>query len=119
MLVKAVSVLPAPAGQDLRALAAIPYSFVTMWLAVRGTGLTRENASGKKVLVHGAAGGLGTLALPMLSAWETKVTAIAMPPALETCRQAGAADVLDGTLRAIQPARRHVPCHAQFCHLGR
>jgi len=97
VLVKAVSVLPAPAGRDLRALAAIPYSFVTMWLAVRGAGLTRENAAGKKVLVHGAAGGLGTLALQMLSAWGAKVTAIALPSALEACREAGAADVLDGT----------------------
>ena len=38
-----------PADGDLQALAAIPYSFVTMWLAVRGAGLTRANAAGKKV----------------------------------------------------------------------
>ena len=97
VVVKAASVLPAPAGQDLQALAAIPYSFVTMWLAVRGAGLTREHAAGKKVLVHGAAGGLGILALQMLSGWGAKVTAIAMPPGLEACRQAGATEVLDGT----------------------
>ncbi len=97
VLVKAATVLPAPVGQDLHSLAVIPYSFVTMWLAVRGAGLTRENAAGKKVLVHGAAGGLGTLALQMLSAWGAKVTAITMPPALEACRTAGAAVVLDGT----------------------
>jgi reticulon-4-interacting protein 1, mitochondrial len=58
-LAKAAHVLPAPARQDLQALAALPYSFVTMWLAVRGAGLTRQNAAGKRVLVHGAAGGLG------------------------------------------------------------
>jgi NADPH:quinone reductase-like Zn-dependent oxidoreductase len=69
VLVKAAHVLPAPAGQDLRALAALPYSFVTMWLAVRGAGLTRQNAAGKRILLHGAAGGLGTLALQMMSAW--------------------------------------------------
>ena len=97
VLVKAATVLPAPADQDLQTLAVIPYSFVTMWLAVRGAGLTRENAAGTKVLVHGAAGGLGTLALQMLSAWGAKIVAIAMPPVLEACRQAGAADVLDGT----------------------
>ena len=57
VVVKGVSVLPAPSGQALQALAVIPYSFVTMWLAVRGAGLTRKNAAGKKVLVHGAAGG--------------------------------------------------------------
>ncbi len=97
VLVKAGYVLGAPAGGDLQALAALPYSFVTMWLAVRGAGLTRDNAAGKKVLVHGAAGGLGTLALQMLSRWGAQVTAIAKPPGLEACRQAGAADVLDGT----------------------
>ena len=61
VIVKAAHVLRAPAGSDFEALAAIPYSFATMWLAVRGAGLTRENAAGKKVLVHGAAGGLGTV----------------------------------------------------------
>src|SRR5208283_6126526 len=79
VLVKAAHVLPTPASGDLQALAAIPYSFVTMWLAVRGAGLTRDNAAGKRVLVHGAAGGLGTLALQMLSAWRANITAIARP----------------------------------------
>ncbi len=96
VLVKAAHVLPAPAGGDLQALAAIPYSFLTMWLAVRGAGLTRQNAAGKRVLVHGAAGGLGTLALQMLSAWGANITAIALPASLAGCLQAGAAEVLDG-----------------------
>ena len=94
VVVKAAYVLRAPAGGDLQALTALPYSFVTMWLAVRGAGLLRENAAGKKVLVHGAAGGLGTLALEMLSAWGAKITAIARPPMLAGCLQAGAAEVL-------------------------
>ena len=96
VLVKAAHVLRAPADGDLQALAAIPYSFVTMWLAVRGAGLTRENAAGKKVLVHGAAGGLGTLALQLLSAWGANITAIARPSTMAECLQAGAAEVLDG-----------------------
>jgi reticulon-4-interacting protein 1, mitochondrial len=97
VLGKAAYVLRAPAEGDFRALAALPYSFVTMWLAVRGAGLTRENAAGKNVLVHGAAGGLGTLALQTLSAWGAKITAIARPPTLAGCLQAGAAEVLDGS----------------------
>jgi NADPH:quinone reductase-like Zn-dependent oxidoreductase len=87
----------APGGKDLRALAALPYSFVTMWLAVRGIGLTKENAAGKSVLVHGAAGGLGTLALQMLSAWGARITAIAKPSSFDECRKAGAAAVVDST----------------------
>ena len=119
VLVKAAYVLRAPAGGDLQALAAIPYSFVTMWLAVRGAGITRENAAGKKVLVHGAAGGLGTLALQMLSAWGAKITAIARPPTLAGCLQAGAAEVVDGSKAAVRLAWPHVRCDAQFRHLGR
>ena len=97
VLVKAAHVLPAPAGQDLQALAALPYSFVTMWLAVRGAGLTRQNADGKQVLVHGAAGGLGTLALQMMSAWGASATAIARPPDFAACREAGALEVVDSS----------------------
>ncbi len=95
VLVKAAHVLSAPASGDLQALAAVPYSFVTMWLAVRGAGLTRDNAAGKRVLVHGAAGGLGTLALQMLSAWRANITAIARPAMSAGCLQAGAAEVVD------------------------
>jgi reticulon-4-interacting protein 1, mitochondrial len=97
VLVKAAHVLPAPAGRDLHALAALPYSFVTMWLAIRGAGLSRENAAGKNVLVHGAAGGLGTLALQMLSQWGARVTAIAWPSTFDACMEAGAAEVVDCT----------------------
>ena len=96
ILVKAAYVLRAPADGDLQALAALPYSFVTMWLAVRGAGLTRMNAAGKKVLVHGAAGGLGTLALQMLSAWGAKTTAVARPAMHAGCLRAGAGEVVDG-----------------------
>jgi len=101
VVVKAAHALKAPDAAELQALAAIPYSFVTMWLAVRGAGLTRDNAAGRRVLVHGAAGGLGTLALLMLSAWGAKITAIARHPAMAGCLQAGAAEVLDGTKQPL------------------
>jgi D-arabinose 1-dehydrogenase-like Zn-dependent alcohol dehydrogenase len=68
-----------------------------MWLAVRGAGLTRQNAAGKRVLIHSAAGGLGTLALQMMSVWGASVTAIARPPDFATCREAGAIEVVDSS----------------------
>ena len=68
-----------------------------MWLAVRGAGLTRQNAAGKRVLIHGAAGGLGTLALQMMSAWGASVTAIARPPDFAACQEAGAIEVVEGS----------------------
>ncbi|TFV75834.1 zinc-binding alcohol dehydrogenase [Bradyrhizobium frederickii] len=106
VLVKAAHMLSAPRGWDLQALAALPYSFVTMWLAVRDAGLTRQNAAGKKVLIHGAAGGLGTLALQMLSRWGSQVTAIARPPDFAACRQAGAAEVVDSSVKPFATLSR-------------
>ena len=97
VLVKAIHVLAVPGGLDLQPLAAIPYSFTTMWLAVRGAGLTRENASGKNVLIHGAAGALGTLATQMLSAWGARVTAIARSSNRKVCLEAGASEVVERT----------------------
>jgi NADPH:quinone reductase-like Zn-dependent oxidoreductase len=114
VLVKAAHVRRAPADGDLQALAAIPYSFVTMRLAVRGAGLTHENAAGKKVLVHGAAGGLGTLALQLLSAWGADITAIARPSTIAECMQAGAAEVLDGSKQPFASLDRRFDATLNF-----
>ncbi len=97
IVAKAAHARRAPNGQDLRALGALPYSFVTMWLAATGAGLTRENAKGKRVLVNGAAGGLGTLALQTLSEWGAQVTAIAKASAFDACLAAGAVEAVDRT----------------------
>ena len=97
VIVNAACARKAPAHSSAQDLAALPYGFVTMWLAVRAAGLTRENAAGKKVLVHGASGGLGTLALQTLSAWGARVTAIAKASDFSACREAGAVEVVDRT----------------------
>ena len=68
--------VPAPADADPAALAVLPYSFTTMWLALRSAGLTASDAKGARVLVHGANGGLGRLALQLLRHWGSRVTAI-------------------------------------------
>ena len=46
-------------------------------------------------LVHGAAGGLGTLALQTLSEWGARVTAIARASDLPACLEAGAAKAVE------------------------
>lgn len=85
----------APGTLDLTAIAVLPYSFITMWQAVRGAGLTRSNAHEKRILVHGAAGGLGSLAVQMLSDWGGEVTAIAFPKDHDACLALGASTVID------------------------
>ena len=114
VIVKAAHALPAPASRDLQELAALPYSFITMWLAVHGAGLTRQNAPGRKVLVHGAAGGLGTLALQMLSAWGASVTAIAKPVAFDTCRRSGAVSFVDATTKPFSSLARSFDATLNF-----
>jgi len=84
-----------PDGTDLKTIAALPYSFTTMWLAVRGAGLTKENAPGKNVLIHGAAGGLGSFAIQMLSDWGAEVTAIAFPKDHDHCVELGTSKAVD------------------------
>ena len=82
--------LEAPDGADPVALATLPYSFTTMWLAVRSLGLDPRTAARKRVLVHGACGGLGRLCLQLLHAWGSEITAICSPGRREDCLAAGA-----------------------------
>ncbi len=68
--------LPAPDDADPTALAALPYSFTTMWLALRSTGISSGNARGARVLINGASGGLGRLAMQVLQPWGSRITGI-------------------------------------------
>ena len=68
--------LPAPGDADPTALAVLPYSFTTMWLALHSTGISAGNARGARVLINGANGGLGRLAMQLLDCWGSRITAI-------------------------------------------
>jgi reticulon-4-interacting protein 1, mitochondrial len=91
----------APDGVDAASLAVLPYSFTTMWLAVRATQLSAANAAGKRVLVHGAAGALGRLALQLLSGWGCRVTAICDVGKADDCRALGAQHAVERGPQAI------------------
>lgn len=80
----------APDMAEPVALAVLPYSFTTMWLAVRSTGLSASNAAAARVLVLGACGGLGQLSLQLLRAWGSRLTAICGPGKGELCLAVGA-----------------------------
>jgi NADPH:quinone reductase-like Zn-dependent oxidoreductase len=91
----------APDHCQTEQLAALPYCFTTMFLAVRAAGLQQSNASGKRVLVHGASGGLGRLALQLLASWGAKVTAVCSTPDVRACLDLGAEEVLDRRSQAL------------------
>jgi NADPH:quinone reductase-like Zn-dependent oxidoreductase len=68
--------LPVPEDSDPTALAVLPYSFTTMWLALRSSGISAGNARGARVLINGANGGLGRLPMQLLQYWGSEITAI-------------------------------------------
>jgi NADPH:quinone reductase-like Zn-dependent oxidoreductase len=84
----------APAGCDISVLATLPYCFTTVWIALRGAGLAPVTAAGRKVLINGAAGALGQIALHVLSDWGARVTAIDSESRLPVCGQLGAVELV-------------------------
>ena len=101
LLVPAAQLVSAPPAAGAADLAVLPYSFTTMWLAVRSVGLFRDNARGLRVLVHGGCGGLGQLALQLLRSWGVRVTAICAPGNRDRCLAAGAETAIERNAEAI------------------
>ena len=81
-------------------LAALPYSFTTLWLALKSIGLNSESARDRDVLINGASGALGQMALQLLVPWGARVTAVCSTGNIETCRRLGAATIVD---RLVSP----------------
>ncbi len=101
VVLDAALVLRQPPGMRAEQLAALPYNFLTVARAIAGAGITRSAIQGREVLVHGASGGLGLIALRLLDDMGACVTAVA-GARRHDCRQAGAAHVLD---RHAEPLR--------------
>lgn len=91
----------APANSASQDLATLPYTFTTLWRALQSLGLNELNAKGKDVLIYGASGGLGQLALHLLTRWGARVTAVCSTAHVQTCKDLGAAAVVDRTQRAL------------------
>jgi NADPH:quinone reductase-like Zn-dependent oxidoreductase len=86
---------PAVDGMSAAELTAFPYTFTTLWQSLRQAGINQRNAKNLEVLVHGASGGMGQLAIQLLVSWGAVVTAICSTRNAETCRKLGAANVWD------------------------
>lgn len=93
-----------PAGVPLDA-AVLPYTWLTAQRALADAGLHARSAAGRRVLVHGATGGLGQLALGQLRRWGAEVTAIGSAAGLARCRELGAQALVD----RHQPHWRDLP----------
>jgi NADPH:quinone reductase-like Zn-dependent oxidoreductase len=83
-----------PANVSFEQAAAVPVSGVTALQAVRDKAMVLP---GQKVLVIGAAGGVGTMAVQMAKAFGAEVTGVASTSKLDLVRSIGADAVIDYT----------------------
>jgi putative PIG3 family NAD(P)H quinone oxidoreductase len=91
--VPAVHVLPRPAGVELATAAALPEVTCTVWSNVF---LLARLRHGERFLVHGGAGGIGTMAIQLAARAGAEVFATAGSPAkLDLCRELGAHAAID------------------------
>lgn len=81
-------VMPVPGGVSLVEAAALPEVAATVWSNVF---MTAHLARGERFLVHGGAGGIGTMAIQLAAARGAEVLATGgSPEKLELCRSLGA-----------------------------
>jgi NADPH:quinone reductase-like Zn-dependent oxidoreductase len=83
-----------PARLSLEEAAAVPISGLTALQAIRDEGEVRP---GQRVLVIGAAGGVGTLTVQIAKAFGAEVTAVCSTSKRDLVRSIGADEVIDYT----------------------
>ena len=86
-------VMPVPGGVGLVEAAALPEVAATVWSNVF---MTAHLQKGERFLVHGGAGGIGTMAIQLAAARGAEVfTTAGSPEKLELCRSLGAGRAID------------------------
>jgi NADPH:quinone reductase-like Zn-dependent oxidoreductase len=90
----AARVVPMPAGLTFEDAASLPMAGETALRAIRDVGRV---ASGQRVLVNGAAGGVGSLAVQIAAALGAEVTGVCGSRNVELVASLGAAHVVDHT----------------------
>lgn len=93
-----------PANLDFTEAAAVPISAITALRALRDVGKVQP---GHKVLVIGAAGGVGTFAVQLAKAFGASVTGVCSTGKQAFVRSIGADDVIDYTREDFADRRGH------------
>jgi NADPH:quinone reductase-like Zn-dependent oxidoreductase len=96
--------VPKPASLTFEQAAALPISGTTALRAVRDMGRVQ---SGQNVLVIGAAGGVGSLAVQIAKGLGAKVTGVGSTSKMDLIRSIGADDVIDYTREDFADGSRH------------
>jgi NADPH:quinone reductase-like Zn-dependent oxidoreductase len=98
-LAKEEKVAPKPANLTAEQAAAVPVSAVT---ALQGLRDQAGIQPGQKVLIIGAAGGVGSFAVQVAKAFGGQVTGVCSTTKMDLVRSIGADDVIDYTARTSQ-----------------
>ncbi|MEU9363299.1 NAD(P)-dependent alcohol dehydrogenase [Streptomyces avermitilis] len=96
--------VPKPASLTFEQAAAVPMGAVT---ALRGIRTVGRAQAGQRVLVNGAAGGVGTFAVQIAAALGAEVTGVCGARNVELVRSLGAAHVVDYTRDDFTDGRVH------------
>src|SRR5215470_6281450 len=97
-------VVPKPASLTFEQAAAVPLAALTALQGLRDVGQVQ---AGHRVLVNGAAGGIGTCAVQIATALGAEVTGVCSTGNVELVRSLGAADVVDYTAEDFTDRRGH------------
>lgn len=93
--VKAAWAAQVPHGLPMAEAAALPYAGLTAAQVLDAAGLNAQTTRGKKVLVHGGSGGIGSLLVQCLHHWGAWVASTCGSSNLEFVRALGADQVID------------------------
>jgi NADPH:quinone reductase-like Zn-dependent oxidoreductase len=99
---EANKVVPKPVGLSFELAAAVPMAGTTALRGIRDVGAVR---AGNRVLVNGAAGGVGTYAVQIAAALGAEVTGVCSTRNVELVRSIGAAHVVDYTTEDFTAGR--------------
>lgn len=106
VVVPSEQVFAIPAGLDTAGAAAIPAVFLTAWFALHELAQVRE---GERVLIHSAAGGVGSAAVQLATLAGAEVTAVVgAAHKRELPVELGARHVIDKSTQSLWPTAQDI-----------